>query len=143
MQLKYRLCGCKCGCKICRCKINDLMKEKTDTSVLFISPDPLGLLDPFALLTPIRLPHLFGPFLLPCLFRPPLPRNCPICFPKISGCLGPSSASNIASDTHLVASTVELQSHCRILAPGLTERPSSLFLLTNFLLVSVNQLHLL
>ena len=116
VQLKYRLCRCRCECEMCRCKINDLMKEKTGTSVIFISPNPLGSL------TPIRLPYPLCSFFLPCLLRLSLPRNCPLCFPKIAGCLGPSSASEIASDAHLVAPAAELQSHLRIIVPGLTER---------------------
>ena len=113
VQLKYRLCKCKCGCEICRCKINDLIKEQTEP-LSSLSPPTLWVPEtPFALLTPIRLPYPLGPFLLPCLLRPLLSRNCLLCFPNIAGCLGPYSASEIASDAHPVASAAGLQSHCR------------------------------
>ena len=58
VQLKYKLCRC-------RCEINDLRREETGTSILFIHAGPL------ALLTPIQLPHPLGPFLpaLLTLFR--------------------------------------------------------------------------
>ena len=64
-----RECRSKCRCEMCSYKINDLMKEKTDTSVLFIHPDPLGPLASFLPLTPIWLSLLLGP-------SPLLPQNC-------------------------------------------------------------------
>ena len=97
VQLKYMLCRCKYGCEMCRCKINDLIKKQTEP-LSFLSPlTPWVSETPFALLTPIRLLYPLGLSLLPCLLRPPLPRNCLLCFPKIAGCLGPFSASEIAS----------------------------------------------
>ena len=43
-------------------------------------------------------------------------------FPEIADCLGPFSASEMASDVHPIASPAELQSHRLILALSLTER---------------------
>ena len=120
VRLKYSLCRCRCECEMCRCRINDLTKEETGNSILFILPDPLRSSDPFALLTPIRLLHQLGSFLLPCSARTSafprlpaalvLPRDCwlPWCFPWIL----------LPSDVHPPG----LQSHRRMLAPGLTER---------------------
>ena len=57
VRLNYRLCRCECEMRWC--EINDLMKEKTGTSILFIlhgplgSPGPLRSPDPFAPLTPL------------------------------------------------------------------------------------------
>lgn len=79
--------------QLCRCKINDLIKEETSASIFFYPPGPLGSPDPYALLNPIWLSHPLGlsPSTLLCLH---------LRFPKIAGCLKPSSASDIASDTH-------------------------------------------
>ena len=73
-------------------------------------------------------------FWLPCLSFDPYPALASarsfsptlLCldfhFPEIADCLGPFSASEMASDVHPTASPAELQSHRRILALGLTER---------------------
>ena len=37
-KLEYMLCSRRCGCKICRCEINDLRKEKTNASIFLIPP---------------------------------------------------------------------------------------------------------
>ena len=109
---KYRLCRC-------RCKINNLMREETGTSVLFI------LHGPPALLTPFSPPYLPSSGSYPSLasarsFSPTLPGS-DLRFPEIAGSLGTFPASEIASDAHPVASAAKLQSHRRILALGLTE----------------------
>ena len=85
--LKYRLCGCRC-----RCKINDLVKEKTGISIPLYLIWPSGSSDSFCSLDSYSAPASARSF-------PPL-----LCsdfrFPEISGCFGPSSASGIASDVH-------------------------------------------
>ena len=68
--------------RLFRYERNDLMKEETGTSILFILNGPL------ALLTPIRPNHPLGLFLL-------------IRFPEAAGCHGPSFfASEFALDVH-------------------------------------------
>ena len=96
------------------------MREESDTSILFISHGPPALLTPFpppGLLYSDPYPALasaqsFSPTLLCSDFH----------FPRISGCLRPFSASDIASDAHPTESAAELQFHRRILALGLTGR---------------------
>ena len=112
---KYRPCR-----RRCRCKINNLIGEEIGNSILlsFMALRlslPLSLLQACSSLTHIRLPHPLSPFLLPCSTQTSVSL-------KLPGCLGPFSASEIASDAHPVASAAELLSHRRILALGLTER---------------------
>ncbi len=123
----------KCaGTKICRCKINDLMKEETGASILFNPswPQPLCFPDPLTLLTPIQLSFPLGLFLRPYLFRPLLSRNCqlPRTLFRFRNCVG-------------CASVAGLQSHRRTLALGLTERlkfpsldtPTCAFVLSSYI----------
>ena len=96
VRLKPRFCRCRCGCEMCRCKINDLMKEKTATSILFILSGPLALLAPLALLIPFSLTPLLSQLLsgsyirsilLPCFAQASAFRGLPWCSPEIAGCL--------------------------------------------------------
>ena len=80
-------------------------------------PSSFILLGPSALLTPIRLLYPLGPF-------PPTLLCSDLRFPEIAGCLGPSSASEIASDAHP-------QSHRRILALDLRLKTPNDLLTTN------------
>ena len=140
---KYRLSRC-------RCKINNLMREETGTSIFFVFHGPPALPTPLSLLD--LLPTDPYPALpsarsfsstLPCSSASPkllaasaclrsVVLACPtlLCsglrLPEIAGCLGPFSTSKIASDAPPAASAAELQSHRRILALGLTERILSL-----------------
>ena len=52
---KVQLYRYRCG--ICGCKINDLIKEETGTSILIYPQTPLGCPDPFALLDLFLLPY--------------------------------------------------------------------------------------
>ena len=100
-----------------------MMKEKSYASVLFYPSWSSSSLSPsFSPLTPASA-RSFSPILLYSDFHFHEVCFCSdIRFPEIAGCLGPFSAPEMASDVHPTASPVELQSHRRILAPGLTER---------------------
>ena len=76
-----------CRYEVCGCKINDLMKEEIGISILFYPPWSLGSPDPYP------APYPLGPF-------PPTLLCSDLRIREIAGCLGPSSASEIASDAH-------------------------------------------
>ena len=73
------------------------MKKETGTSYFILH-------GPMALLTPIRLPHSLGLFLLPCSTQSSASPKFALVLLDIAGCLGPSSASEIATDPHLLLS---------------------------------------
>ena len=74
-----------------RCKINDLMREETGTSILFILHRPSGSPDPFLSSGPYPAPTSARSFPL-ALLRPPSTS------PKLPTASDP--ASEIASDVH-------------------------------------------
>ena len=89
-------------------------------SILFILPGNSWVLTPL-LFWPLSGCHVRSvPF--SCSAQTFASPKLPLCFPEIAGCLGPFFASEIASDVVGCASAAELQSHRRIVAPGLTER---------------------
>ena len=106
-------------CRLCRCKISNLVREETGTSILFYLPWPSGSPDPFSppglLCSDPYSAFTSARFCSPTLLCSDLR------FPEIAGCLEPFSASEIMSDAHPVASAAGLQTHLRILALSLTE----------------------
>ena len=86
---------CRCRYEICGCKINDLMKEETGTSILFYPPWPLGSPDPYPAPISARSFSFY-----PALLRLPLPQNCwlPRTRFRFRNCV--RCASQIASDAH-------------------------------------------
>lgn len=108
-----------------RCKINDLMKEETETSILFIVYGPSALLTPFA--SPLSLCSSDS-YLVPTSARSCSAQT--FAPPELPAASNPFFTSEIATDAHSVvfesasasASAAELQSHYQILASGLTTR---------------------
>ena len=96
-----------------KCKINDLMKEKTATSILFILPGALAPLTPLARLIPFSLSPfalLSGSYIRSVLVTCPaqtstFPRS-PWCFPEIAGCLGASPRLPAALDLASVRAAI-------------------------------------
>ncbi len=111
--VKYRRCSC-----LCRCKINNLMKEKISTPIFFIFHGPPALVTSFSLPGPLLF--VFYPALVfaQSLFLP------------YSTLTSASQKFLTASDFSLLAKLrqmriwphfFKLKSHCPIIVFGLTE----------------------